>query len=286
MADDLKTVGQRTPRLNGSDIVTGLIQYADDVQLFGMLYGRILRSPHAHARILKIDASKARKLAGVIDVITAEDIPGLSLFATHEVCFEGEKLAAVAAIDPDIAEDALELIRVDYEVLPAVTDPVAGMSADAPEARIGAPCEEVKDSDGRLYGNLTGHHLREDGDVDKAFAESDAIVEFEYSTPFWHQTYMEPNAATARVESNGRITVWTSGQGSFSLRDAVAGALKIPKNQVRVVMAEMGGGFGAKNGIFIEAEAALLAQRTGKPVKITMNREEEFMAGRPDAGYD
>jgi xanthine dehydrogenase molybdenum-binding subunit len=284
MAESLKVVGQRTPRLNGPDIVTGLIQYADDVHLPGTLYGSILRSPHAHARIKNIDVSKARKLAGVIDVVTAADIPNLSLFAAHEVCYEGEKVAAVAAIDPDIAEDALELIRVEYEVLPAVSDPVVGMAADAPESRLGAPCEDLKGPDGRPYRNLTAHHLREDGDVDKAFAESDAIVEFEYSTPFWHQTYMEPNAATARPEADGRITVWTSGQGSFSLRDAIAGALKIPKNKVRVVMAEMGGGFGAKNGIFIEAEAALLAQRTGKPVKITMNREEEFRAGRPAPG--
>lgn len=284
MADDLKTVGQRTPRLNGPDIVTGSIQYADDVQLPGMLYGRVLRSPHAHARVKKIDVSRARKLPGVVDIVTAKDIPNLSLFATDEVCFEGEKLAAVAAIDPDIAEDALELIKVDYEVLPAVIDPVEGMSPDAPESKLGASCEDVKDADGRSYRNLTGHNVREEGDIEKGFAEADAVVEFEYSTPFWHQTYMEPNAATARVEPNGRITVWTSGQGSFSLRDAIAGALKIPHGQVRVIMAEMGGGFGAKNGIFIEAEAALLAQRTGKPVKITMNREDEFCAGRPAPG--
>lgn len=284
MADVLKSVGQRTPRLNGPDIVTGRIQYADDVQLPGMLYGRILRSPHAHARIKKIDVSKAKKLAGVVDVVTAADVPNLSLFAKDEVCYEGEKVAAVAAIDPDIAEDALDLIRVDYEVLPSVSDPVKGMAPDAPETKLGAPCEDVKDANGKPYRNVTGYHLREDGDVEKGFAEADAVVEFEYSTPFWHQTYMEPNAATARVEPNGRLTIWTSGQGSFSLRDAVAGTLKMPKGHIRVIMAEMGGGFGAKNGIFIEAEAALLSQRTGKPVKITMNREEEFQAGRPAPG--
>lgn len=286
MAHDvsLKSVGQRTPKLNGPDIVTGRMLYADDIQLPGMLYGRLLRSPHAHARILRIDVSKARKLPGVVDVVSAQEVPHLSLFAAQEVCYEGEKVAAVAAIDPDIAEDALALIRVDYEVLPAVVDPVAAMAFDAPEAKLGAPAEDVKDETGRARHNVASHRTLVEGDVAQGFAEADAVVEYAYRTPFWHQTYLEPNAATARVEPDGRITVWTSGQGSFNLRDAIAGALKLPQGRVRVILAEMGGGFGAKNGIFIEAEAALLAQRTGRPVKVVMSREDEFKGGRPAPG--
>lgn len=131
-------MGQRTARLNGPDIVTGSEQYADDIQLPGMLYGRILRSPHGHARIGKIDVSRARALSGVVDVVTASDIPELSILAGEEVCYHGEKVALVAAVDPDIAEDALHLIEVDYEVLPAVTDPVAAMAPDAPIVKLGA----------------------------------------------------------------------------------------------------------------------------------------------------
>lgn len=280
----LKIVGKRVARLNGPDIVTGRTTYAEDIHLPGMLYGRILHCPHAHARIRRINTSKALSLPGVVDVVTAQDIPELSILIADEVCYQGQKVAVVAATDPDIAEDALELIKVDYEVLPAMTDPVVAMAPDAPEVVLGAPTENVKDAEGRRYQNVAAYHSMEEGDIEKGFAEADAIVEREYSTPFWHQTYMEPNSATARVEPNGRITVWTSGQGSFNLRDAIIGALNLPQGQVRVIMQEMGGGFGAKNGIFIEAHAALLSMRTGKPVKMTMSREEEFLDGRPAPG--
>ncbi|HJP33007.1 MAG TPA: xanthine dehydrogenase family protein molybdopterin-binding subunit [Candidatus Latescibacteria bacterium] len=280
----LKVVGARTPKLNGPDIVTGRTIYADDVQLPGTLHGRILHSPHGHARIRAIDTAKARALPGVVDVVTAADIPDLSLLASDEVCHEGQKVALVAAVDPDIAEDALALIKVEYEVLPSVTDPEAAMAPGAPEVMLGAPTETVVDENGERLSNIASRSEMVEGDVDKGFAEADVIVEQVYRMPYFHQVYMEPNSATARVEANGRITVWTSGQGSFNIRNAVAGALKLPQGQVRVIMAEMGGGFGAKNGIFTEAHAALLAQRTGQPVKVLMSREEEFLDGRPAPG--
>ena len=280
----LKTVGARTPRLNGPDIVTGSTVYADDVQLPGTLYGRILHSPHGHARIRKIDTKKAKALPGVVDVVTARDIPQLSILAEDEVCYQGQKVAVVAAIDSDIAEDALALIKVDYEVLPAVTDPEAALAPGAPEVMLGETTEEVFNEAGERLSNIAARAELVEGDVEKGFAEADAIVEEVYRMPYFHQAYMEPNSATARVEANGRITVWTSGQGSFNIRNAVAGALKLPQGQVRVILAEMGGGFGAKNGIFTEAHAALLAQRTGQPVKILMSREEEFLDGRPAPG--
>lgn len=278
------SVGTRAARLNGPQIVTGRILYADDVQLPGMLHGALLRSPHGHARIRSIDTTKAKKLPGVVDVVTAKDIPGISIFATKEVTSQGHKIAAVAAIDPDIARDAVALIEVDYEVLPAVSDPVTGMQPDAPEAVLGAHCEDVKAPDGRPYRNVGNHAVTEEGDVEKAFAEADAVVEFEYSAPYWHQAYLEPNSSTARLEPDGRLTVWTSCQGSFNIRDGLASTLNMPAGKIKVIAVEMGGGFGAKNGMFVEPHAAVLAMRTGKPVKITMTREEEFHDGRPAPG--
>jgi xanthine dehydrogenase molybdenum-binding subunit len=259
----LTSVGSRTGRLNGPTIVTGQILYADDVQLPGMLHGALLRSPHGHTRIKKIDTSAAKALPGVIDVITAKDTPGLSIFANEEVTFQGQKIGAVAALDADIARDAVALIKVDYTVLPAVADPVEAMQPDAPEAVIGAPCEDLKAPDGRAYRNIGNRGSIEEGDVEAGFAEADAIVEFEYRAPYWNQTYMEPNSSTARLEPNGRLTVWTSCQGAFNIRDGLAGALKIPVGKIKVIAVEMGGGFGAKNGMFVEPQAALLAMRTG-----------------------
>ena len=282
---DLKVVGQRTPKRDGLEIVTGRAVYAADIQLPGMLYGRILHSPHAHARIRRIDTSRARALAGVVDVVTGADVPRLdTLFAVDEVCYEGHKVAAVAAEDPDIAVDALSLIEVEYEVLPAVTDPLAAMDPESPIARFGVPPGEVRDREGRLLPNVGGQHEIVEGDVARGFAEADAVVEAEYRVPFFHQGYLEPNAATARVEADGRITIWTAAQGSFAIRDRVAGPLRVPHHRIRVIVTQVGGGFGAKNGIFVEPHAAVLAQRTGRPVRVDMTREEEFVDGAPASG--
>ena len=282
---ELKAVGQRAPKHDGVEIVTGRAVYAADIQLPGMLYGRILHSPHAHARIRRIDTRRARELEGVVDVVTAADVPRLeTLFAADEVCYEGQKVAAVAAEDPDIAADALSLIQVDYEVLPAVTEPLAAMDPEAPLTRLGVPAGEVRDAQGRLLPNVVGHQELVEGDVEKGFAEADAVVEAEYRVPFFHQAYMEPNAAIARLEADGRITIWTAAQGSFNIRNGVAGALRIPHQRIRVIVTQVGGGFGAKNGIFVEPHAGLLAMRTGKPVRVEMNRHEEFLDGRPAPG--
>ncbi len=280
----LTSVGQRVARLNGPDIVTGRTTYADDIQLPSQLYGRVLRSPHAHARIRSLHVDKARRLPGVVDILTAGEDPGTSLFARKEVCYEGQKVALVIAEDTDIAEDALQLIEVDYKPLPSATDPYEAMSADAPVVMLGADTEEAFDEDGRRLSNIAVRSEHVDGDVGAAFAAADAVVEAEYRAPYWHQTYLEPNSCTARTEPDGRITLWTSCQGSFSIRDAVSGALKIPQGRIRVIPLEMGGGFGAKNGPFLEAHAVLATMRTGRPVKILMSREEEFIDGRPAPG--
>jgi xanthine dehydrogenase molybdenum-binding subunit len=280
----LKSVGQRTSRLNGPDIVTGQTTYADDIHLPGMLHGRVLHSPHAHARIRSIDVSKALALPGVVDVITAKDTKGTSLLTAKEARYQGDRIAMVIAEDPDIADDGVELIEVDYKVLPSVTDPFTAMRPDAPPVLLKAPTEDVIESDGSRLQNIAARSEHVDGDVEAAFAKADAVVEQEYRMPYWHQTYMEPNSCTARVEPDGRITLWTSCQGSFNIRDAVAGALKIPEGNIRVIPLEMGGGFGAKNGTFLEPHTVLAAMRTGRPVKMLMSREEEFFDGRPAPG--
>lgn len=280
----LTSIGKRVGRLNGPDIVTGRILYADDIYLPDMLHGRVLRSPHAHALIKGIDARKARKLPGVVDVITSVETNGLSILARKEVTYQGDKVAVVVAEDPDVARDAVDLIEVDYQVLGAVTDPFAGIDPKAPVSVRGAKNLDLRDENGKRLRNVADRDEIVQGDVDAAFAAADAVVENVYRTPYWHQTYMEPNSSTARVEPDGRITIWTSCQGSFNIRTAVADALKIGEGQLRVVPLEMGGGFGAKNRLFCEAQAAFASMRTGRPVKILINREEEFLDGHPAPG--
>ncbi|MFH1568649.1 MAG: molybdopterin cofactor-binding domain-containing protein, partial [Gemmatimonadota bacterium] len=219
----LKAVGRRASRVDAVALVTGSAIYSADVQIPGALHARFLHSPHPHARIRRLDATRARALPGVVAVLTAADTPDLDLFPRDEVCFQGQKVAMVAAEDPEVAEDALALIRVRYEVLPAVWDPVAGMDPDAPEARLGAPTRESRDADGRLRRNVVGASELVEGDVAAGFAAADVVVESEYRIPYFHQTYLELSCATARPEGNGRVTVWTSTQGTFAIRDQVAG---------------------------------------------------------------
>jgi xanthine dehydrogenase molybdenum-binding subunit len=281
---ELKQVGQRAIKVDGRAIATGQALYAADINLPDMLYGRVLHSPHAHARIRGIDVAKARALDGVVDVVTAADVPDLDLFAADEVCYQGQKVAVVAAEDPDIAADALELIEVEYELLPALFDPLDAMAVDAPEVRLGAPVREVMDENGLAMRNVAARDELIEGDVEAGFAAADVVVEAEYRVPYFHQNYLEPNAATARLEADGRITIWTAAQGAFNIRDGVAGALKMPHGKIRVIVTQVGGAFGAKNGTFTEPHAALLTRRTGRPVKVEMKRDEEFLDGRPAPG--
>lgn len=283
-AQELKTVGRRVARVDGVALVTGSAVYAADVQLPNSLHARFLHSPHPHARILGIDVRRARALPGVALVLTAADTPDLDLFPRDEVCFQGQKVAVVAAEDPDLAEDALALIRVRYEVLPAVVDPIAGMAADAPEARLGAPTRDCRDEQGRPRRNVVGYSELVEGDVARALAEADVVVESEYRIPYFHQTYLETSCATARPETDGRVTVWTSTQGTFAIRDQVAGALHLPHGRIRVIGTQVGGAFGGRNDVVLACYAALMALRTGRPVKAVMKRDEEFLDSSPAPG--
>jgi CO/xanthine dehydrogenase Mo-binding subunit len=268
-----------------------------------MLHAKILRSPHAHARIRSIDASKARALPGVRAVLTAADLPPSALnpssrsrlvLAAGAVRFQGQPVAAVAADDVHTAEEALDLIAVDYEILPAAIDPIAAMQPGAPlvrepdveadtaeaQAHATVATTEEKPTDDRP-SNVASHLHFQRGDVEAGFAEADLIVEHTYRIPHVHQSYMEPRAAIATWDNPNHLTLYISAQGQFALRGEVAGILGIPQSQVRVIPQEIGGGFGAKIQPIIEPITALLAKAAGRPVKLVQTRQEELVAATP-----
>jgi CO/xanthine dehydrogenase Mo-binding subunit len=291
-------VGQRAPRVDAVDKVTGRAKYTSDLKLPGMLHGAFLRSPHAHARILRIDTSKAEALPGVKAVLTQDKLVGrvskivdeehgtsydFKAFARTKVKFQGEKIAAVAAITREIAEEAVKLIEVEYEVLPAVVDVLDAIQPDAPIVH-----EDERPwtaHDGRMLRNVVNQVDVVEGDVEKGFAESDHIFEDTYVIPRAHQAYLEPQVAVADVGPSGKITVWTSTQGIFASRANIARALGVSPRLVNVIGMTIGGGFGAKvGGGVVDVYAVLLAQSAGRPVKIVYNREEEFLDARPAQG--
>ena len=251
--------------------LTGEAKYTADIRLPGMLHGKILRSPHPHARILAVDASAASNLPGVHAVLTPFDVPegrvapDLPILDT-EVRYVGDEVAAVAAVDEDTAQDALRLIDVTYEPLPFVIDPVEAMRSGAPEVHAG--------------GNLVGGKslTLERGSVEEGFAQADRIFEDEFSTQAHSGASLEPRAAIAAWE-DGRLTVWKSSRGIHADRLSLSLSLGIPRKDVRVIGPHMGAGYGNKDETRLAAITALLARRAGQPVKIELTREEEFIAG-------
>lgn len=286
-------VGKDIPRTDGVDKVTGRAKFSDDVKLPGMLYGKVLRSPHPHAKISSIDTRRARDLPGVRAVVTGEDAPdiryGLVAFsllcdrhilAKDKVRFVGESVAAVAALSPEIAEEAIDLIQVQYEPLPALHDPEKAMKSDAPLIHEDINSYSPEGGSGR-EGNILFSQEFENGDVAAAFEKSDLIFDDTFHTPVVHQCYLEPNSATADVDHQGKVTAWVTTQGSFGARDLLAYMFNLPNDKVNVVPTEIGGGFGGKLGITIAPISVMLAKKAGKPVKVTMTREEEFLNSMP-----
>jgi CO/xanthine dehydrogenase Mo-binding subunit len=304
---EYKVVGTRPIRPDGTDKVTGRAQYGGDVHLTGMLYGKVKRSPHAHALIKKIDTSKAEALPGVRAIVTRADFPEVlegvgelaegpvtplpylldRVIAGHKARFKGHAIAAVAATDPHIAEDAINLIEVEYEVLPAVTDVREAMADSAPIVQ-----EELRTwtvspldrSQGDKPSNIAAHRTFAIGDVEKGFAEADVIIEREFETSRYHQGYIEPHNAVAFWSHDGNLQVWSSTQGYFGIRNSVADLLQVPVSQVTVNMVEIGGGFGGKLQVYLEPFAALLSRKTGKAVKMWMSRDEVFEVTGPTSG--
>jgi len=287
--DKLSYVGQRIPRKDGPEKVTGRAKYTGDIHLSGMLVGRILRSPHPHARILNIDTTRAEQLNGVKAVITARHSAGIKHgfvetpryppdqypLALDRVRFVGEEVAAVAATDPYIAEEALSLIQVAYEPLPAVFDPEAAMRPGAPEIHATHP--KVKEP----FVNIAGKTETGWGDVEAAFAQADYVREDRFESHLRTHGYLEPQVTVASYEPGGKLNVWTSSMGPFLKRAKLARTLGLPFSAVRVQKAWVGGAFGGKIDLFShEFCAALLSIKTGRPVKVEASREEIFAAYR------
>jgi len=281
MKKDLNVVGTRAPMLDAAQKAKGSALFTDDLVLSGMLYGRVLRSPHAHARIVNIDTSRAAKLPGVKGVVTGSDIPDRQYgivpkardeyaLARDKVRYIGDDVAAVCAIDPEIAEEALELIDVDYEELPAVFDPLESKKEGAPQIHSG------------IKNNTSFAIYKEFGDVKKAFAECDAIYEDTFFSQAVNHAPLEPHAALAQFDPlNGELTLWSSTQIPFFLRRNLSNTLQIPEGKERVIKPKVGGGFGQKIDMFAKDFcAAWFAMRLGRPVKFVYDREEVFISTR------
>lgn len=277
-------VGKSLPRVDAAAKVTGAAEYAADVKLPNLLYGKILRSPHAHANIVSLDTRRAEQLPGVGAVVTYKDLPqppgaGRPVFAQGKVRFAGEAVAAVAACSPEVAQDALDLIDVEYEVLPAVMDPEEAMQPGAPLIH-----EELKTTvtvDDVEYVNINDHSHASEGNVDRAFARADVVVENTFRLSVVHQCYLEPHAAVASVAPTGKITVWTTTQGHFWTLEGMAKVLGVPMTHINVIPTTIGGGFGGKAEAMLEPIGVLLSRKAGKPVKIVMTRVEEMLAATP-----
>lgn len=284
---------RRLPRLDAVEKATGYAKYVGDIELAGMLHGRILRSPHAHARIVQIETSRAEAMPGVRAVITAADAPDVRfghpylmdrvVIARNVVRFVGEPIAAVAAVTAEAAEAALDAIEVRYEELPAVFEADAALRPDAPilhpELEQYATANPVE-----RKGNLAAHIVLEQGSIDRGFAEADLIVEETYRAAPIHQAHLEPHACVATVDPSGKVTVWTSTQNPFGVRSELSQALRVPLGRINVVPTTVGGAFGGKLWVFFEPICVLLARKAGRPVRMEMSYEEEFVAGRPRVG--
>jgi CO/xanthine dehydrogenase Mo-binding subunit len=310
---EYNVVGKRPIRHDGAEKVTGQATYGADIRLPGMLYGKILRSPYAHARIKSIETRHAEELPGVHAIITSADLANPSgrvvdlaegaihnmgfmcnnIMATDKVLYKGHALAAVAATSPYIAEEALALIQVEYEVLPTVPNAQAAMKDGAPVlherlASLSNPALRaggmLTDDEPSASSNVANHFEFRLGDVDQGFRDADVVVEKETLTSPVHQGYIEPHTATASWSSDGRLTIWSSSQGQFAVREQTARFLDVPVSRVKAIPMEIGGGFGGKTIVYVEPVAGALARKAGRPVKVTMSRTEVLEATGPTSG--
>jgi CO/xanthine dehydrogenase Mo-binding subunit len=304
-----KVVGTSPIRHDGADKVTGRAKYGADIQMVGLLHGKMLRSPHSHAVIKSIDTSKAEALPGVKAVATAKDfaivddnkvldfsetrgsvrMAAENVLASKKVLYKGHALAAVAATSPHIAEEALELIQVEYEVLTPVLDVRDAMKEDSPlileniTTRFRVERFGTGEDTG-VVSNIADHLQWKRGDLEQGFKDADVIVEREFHTKMVHQGYIEPQTSTGLWGADGRVTIWTATQGIFPIRTSTAAILGIPESRVKVVPMEIGGGFGGKQSPYLDPVVAILSKKSGHPVKIAMTRKEVFEGTGPTSG--
>jgi CO/xanthine dehydrogenase Mo-binding subunit len=297
-----KVVGTRPIRPDGVDKVTGRANFGADMVMPGMLWGKVKRSPHAHARIMSINIDKALKLPGVKAIVTADDFPPIAseeafvgegpmnfrdlsrnCLARDKVLYDGHAVAAVAATSPTIAEEACELIEVQYHVLPYVIDVEEAMKPEAPLLHDDLFTQGVEPKPTHA-SNIAKVVVFNKGDVDTGFRDADVIIERRYSTQPVHQAYIEPHACVVSAAADGQCTIWSSSQGQFMVRAYCAKLLGIDISDIRAIPAEIGGGFGGKTLVYLEPVALALAKKTGRPVKMVMSREEVFRGTGPAAG--
>ena len=297
---EFKIIGSRPVRPDGLDKVTGRARYGADLNMQGQIYGHVVRSPHAHAVIQSIDCSKAAAMEGVLAVMTGDDLvkPGNEMLGSGEgamalkdlvpmlmsqgaVLFHSQAVAAVAATSPELAAEAARAVEVTYEVLPAVTDMHKALAPDAPILHH----DRFPDDYPEEPTNLATHISLTVGEPTAAFEKADVIVEQTYSVPMCHQGYIEPHACVARVDARGRVDLWCSTQGHFAARHYTSAATGIDLGKITVTASEIGGGFGGKTTVYLEPLAVVLAQKTGRPVKMVMDRGDVFRAtgGAPGA---
>ena len=296
------TIGRSIPRLDGREKATGLTRYAGDLRLPGLLHARLVLSPHAHARIVKIDTRAAAAQPGVVGVFTARDLPltkadagdrGRCPLALDRVVFVGHPVAAVVAETEPQAEDAAMLVEVEYDVLPAAVDALTAMRPDAPRVREPGAGGEGDEALAAHGAAVTGQTIAGPtapnvastteftrGDVERALAEAPVVVERTYRTSMVHQGYLEPRAVVASVDPLGALLIWTSTQALFHTRSQVAEAVGLPEHRVRVTATPLGGGFGAKF-VLLEPLAAALALASRRPISVVLSRTEEFLTTTP-----
>ena len=300
-----KVIGTRPIRPDGTDKVTGRARYGADIKLTGQLEGAVLRSPYAHARIVRIDTSKAADLPGVKAIITGADMPlaadrieevgegtanlrdlSNNVMATSKVLYRGHAVAAVAATSRHIAQEAIRLIAVEYEVLPPVLDVRDAMRADAPLLHEQMRTRELGTVDkSAAPSNIAVHNQFIQGDPEAGFAAADVIIEREFTTSMVHQGYVELHASTGLWNTDGQITIWTSTQGPFPVRAQCSEILRQPVSKIKIVPMEIGGGFGGKIPAYLDPVAALLSRKAGhKPVRLIMERDAIFEATGPASG--
>jgi len=278
-------------RVEGPAKVTGEAMYTADVLLPGMIWGKVLRSPLPHAKIVAIDTREAEQMPGILAVLTAKDLPDLltgrlvydmPVLAIDRVRFIGEKVVVVAAEDPDMAEDALASIDVEYEEMPAVFDAHEAMNPEAPllhpDYRSYAHAPEKFFSD---IPNVHSHVTWELGDIDKGFALAKQVFEHTFNTPAVHQGYIEPHASVVAIDPDGRVNVWISNKMPVRARELLADVIELPEERIVVHLAQIGADFGGKGSLMDAPLCYHLAKRTGRPVKMVMTYTEELMAGNP-----
>ncbi len=286
-------IGTRPIRPDGIEKVTGRAQYGADIKQAGMLHARLLRSPHAHANIKRIDTSKAEAVPGVKAVLTGAGLPivtgdarseaSINVLAGDKALYRGHAIAAVAAVNVHVAQEALDLIEVEYEVLPLVLDVRDAMRPDAPVIHEALRTTSMAGK-GENPTNVAAQIGFNFGDIEKGFAECAEIVEGEFRTKMVHQGYIEPQACTAMWNADGQLTIWTATQGSFPVRKDTSEILGQPISKVKVIPTEIGGGFGGKIAVYLEPVAALLSKKSGRPVSLRMDRSDVFEGTGPTGG--